>query len=116
MERRIRLRRTADFSRVRKEGHSWPHRLLVLVALPNAIDHTRVGVTASRRVGGAVDRNRAKRLLRESARRLYPHLLPGWDIVLIARREIVSAQEPQVREALRYLIGRANLLAEDVQR
>jgi len=110
MERRARLRRQADFERVRKEGRSWPHPLLVLVALPNGLDYTRVGVTASRRVGRAVDRNRAKRLLRESARHLYHLVPPGWDLVLIARREILSAREPQVREALGRLLERAGLL------
>ncbi|MBN1180477.1 MAG: ribonuclease P protein component [Anaerolineae bacterium] len=115
MERRVRLCRQVDFQRVRKEGRSWAHPLLILVVLPNELDRLRVGVTASRRVGKAVERNRAKRLLREAARHLYPSLSPGWDVVLVARREIVSAKEPQVREALAYLTQRAGLLAKDAR-
>lgn len=113
MERRVRLRRPADFERVRQEGRSWAHSLLVLVALRNDIEYTRVGVTASRRVGQAVARNRAKRLLREAARHLYPHVLPGWDLLLIARPKILKVKEPQVRRALSQLMERAHLFAEE---
>jgi ribonuclease P protein component len=115
MERRIRLQKPADFERVRGEGRSWAHPLLVLVAHPNDLERSRVGVTASRRVGHAVARNRAKRLLRVATRHLYTVLQPGWDVVLIARRETASAHEPQVQEALRTLMKRAGLLVEESQ-
>lgn len=114
MERQIRLRRPADFEQVRRDGQSWAHPLLVLAARPNGRDQTRIGVVASRKVGPAVDRNRAKRLLRESARRLYPQIPPGWDLVLIARREIVAVQEPQVRAALRHLLERSDVLSKEM--
>ena len=113
MERRTRLRRSTDLGRVRKDGRSWPHPFLVLVALPGLPDSTRVGVVASRRVGSAVNRNRAKRLLREATRRCYPRLLPGWDLLLVARRQILSAKEPEVREALLSLLAQADLLARE---
>jgi ribonuclease P protein component len=113
MERQARLRCADDFERARREGRSWPHPLLVLVARPNSLDRTRVGVAASRSVGQAVMRNRARRLLRESARHLYPYLEPGWDLVLIARSPILAAREPEVRQALRHLVERAGLLREN---
>jgi ribonuclease P protein component len=109
MERRIRLRRTSDVRRVYDEGHSWVHALLVLIARPNGLDFSRVGVTASRKLGGAVARNRAKRLMREAARRLYPQLGAGWDVMLVARAGILKAEEPQVEEALAVLLRRAEL-------
>jgi ribonuclease P protein component len=109
MERRVRLRRTKDVRQVYDEGSSWKHPLLVLVARPNGLDLSRVGVTASRKLGGAVARNRAKRLLREAARHLYPRFKVGWDVMLIARNGILAAKEPQVEEALTSLLRRAGL-------
>jgi ribonuclease P protein component len=76
--------------------------MLVLVARPNGLDLSRVGVTASRKVGGAVARNRARR-------RLYPRLKSGWDVMLVARAAILEVKEPQVEEALASLLRRAGL-------
>jgi len=109
MEKRIRLRHESDVRRVYDEGQSWVHSLLVLVARPNNFDFSRVGVTASRRVGNAVARNRAKRLLREAARCLYPQFGVGWDVMLVARAGILEVKEPQVEKALASLLKRARL-------
>jgi ribonuclease P protein component len=109
MERRIRLRRTVDVRRVYDEGRSWAHTLLVLIARPNDLGFSRVGVTASRKLGSAVARNRAKRLLREAARRLYPQFGAGWDVMLIARVGILKVKEPQVQDALQSLLRKAGL-------
>ncbi len=105
----MRLRRTDDVRRVYDKGRSWAHPLLVLIIRPNGLDFSRVGVTASRRVGGAVARNRAKRLLREAARRLYPQFGAGWDVMLVARVSILKAKEPQVEKALASLLKRSGL-------
>ncbi len=111
--REVRLRRSADFDRVRREGRTWSHPLFVLIAAPNPMGVTRIGVVAGRRVGRAVARNRAKRLLREAARHLHPHLATGWDLVLIARPPILTVKGPQVEAALEELARKAGLWQEE---
>lgn len=109
MKRRFRLTRSTDFKRVRSIGKSYAHPLVVLIAAPSDADPSRIGVAAGRSTGGAVSRNRAKRLLREACRPLLPHLPPGKDIILIARAPIASATLAEVQEALHQLFGRAHL-------
>ena len=109
MKRRFRLTRSIDFKRVRNQGKSYAHPLVVLVKLPSTEDRPRVGISASRSLGGAVQRNRAKRLLRESIRPLIPLLSPGWNIVLIARTPLLTAAFQDVQFALEYLLRRAGL-------
>lgn len=109
MERQYRLRRSCDVRRTYDEGASWAHPLLVLVARPNQLELTRLAFVAGRRTGNAVARNRAKRLMREAARALYPRFDPGWDMVLVARRRIVDVKMPEVRAALDTLARRAGI-------
>ncbi|MCU0519777.1 MAG: ribonuclease P protein component [Anaerolineae bacterium] len=107
----MRLRRPEEFRRVRSEGRSWAHPLFVVWRAPNLLDHSRVGITASRKLGCAVERNRARRLLREGMRHLYAHIASGWDIVLVGRSGLLSAKEAQVEIALRLVLTRANLVS-----
>ena len=103
------LRARADFERVRREGRTWAHRLLVLAARPNELNVTRVGVSVGKQTGCAVARNRAKRLMREAARAHYPNIAPGWDLVLIARAAIVTVKMQDVATALQTLLRQAGL-------
>ena len=80
MQRKFRLTRSTDFKRVRRDGKSYAHPLIVLIALENQLSITRVGVTAGKSVGNAVKRNRAKRLIRAATRALHPQMATGWDL------------------------------------
>jgi ribonuclease P protein component len=106
------LRAQADLARVRREGRSWAHRLLVLVAGRNKLDVTRVGIAAGKRVGSAVTRNRAKRLMREAVRTHSSHIAPGWDLLLIARAAITQVKMQDVAAALESLLYQAQILQE----
>jgi ribonuclease P protein component len=110
VNRNFRLTQSTEFKRVRRYGKSYAHPLLVLVLLPNDDDKTRVGVIAGRAIGNAVQRNRAKRLLREALRPILTQLRPGWKIVVISRKPILAATLPEIQTSLRKLLTRANVL------
>lgn len=96
--------------RVRRNGKSYAHPLIVLIAQPNESPQVRVGVTAGRSIGNAVQRNRAKRLLREAMRPILPTLASGWDLVLVARSGMANASLKDTRSALDILLLRAGLI------
>jgi len=109
VNRHYRLTRSTDFQRVRRFGKSYAHPLIVLIAAP-AVDQTlHFGIAAGRSLGGAVQRNRAKRLLRAALQPLIPSLTTGWDVVLLARQPLKDATYHQAQEALLSLIDRAHL-------
>jgi ribonuclease P protein component len=98
--RRRRLSRSAEFERVYRQGRSKGNRFLVLYAFPRAegqADGPRLGLSVSRRVGGAVDRNRVKRVLREAFWAEAERLPTGSDYVVVARPD---ARELAAREGM----------------
>jgi ribonuclease P protein component len=98
--------------RVRRLGKSYAHPLVVLVALPNEQNNVHFAISSGRSVGSAVQRNRAKRLLREALRPLIPNIPPGWDILLLSRRPLAEASYQDTQEALIIVLKRAHLLIE----
>ena len=95
--------RKAEFQRAYAKGKRLSSRFFIAYVLSTAESVLRVGVVASRRVGGAVERNRAKRLLREVFRRNKPPKAVAADVVLIARATISEASYKDVEKA--YITG-----------
>ena len=110
MQRSFRLTRSEDFKRVRRDGKSYAHPLVVLIVQNNDQPHVRVGVAAGKSVGTAVYRNRTKRLLREAMRTLIPDIASNLDLILIARPALVSATLADTQRALQNLLQRAKIL------
>jgi len=109
VNRSQRLRRPDQFQRVRREGRSWSHSLLVLNAAPNRVRRTRCGIVVGKRIGGAVDRNRAKRRVREAVRLAYTTIQPGWDLVFVVRPGVMGAAFASIQAAVLSLLERSGL-------
>jgi ribonuclease P protein component len=109
VNRNFRLKNSVDFKRVRRFGRSYAHPLVVLVALPMSAKNTRFGIIAGRSLGKAVQRNHAKRMVREALRTLLPNIKPGWDVIIICRRPIIEASFSQIQETLSKIFLKADL-------
>lgn len=107
----VRLRKNAEFQRVRQQGRSIMSPLLILAWMPNDVATIRVGFVVSKRVSKrAVDRNYIKRLLSEAMRALLPRLPSGLDIVVSARQKANMVDLRTLEQDMSTLLRRARLL------
>jgi len=119
--KRRRLSRSGEFDRVYREGRSYASRYLVLYSFPSeaAADGPRLGISVGRKVGGAVDRNKVKRLLREVFWASADNLPEGHDFVVVARPDAgpLAAErgEEGMAEALAEVLADAGMGGEPAE-
>jgi ribonuclease P protein component len=110
-----RIRRRADFQEVYNRGAKIHGRYCTVFMLPRADGLGRLGVSATRKLGGAVIRNRAKRLIREVFRR--NKIAKGFDVVVIPKRDLLDANltvlEADYRATVERLVGRQRRARRD---
>jgi ribonuclease P protein component len=105
-----RLRRRSEFRRTLDGGTRWPTARVLVYVRPSGQD-TRVGFVCARHVGGAVARNRARRVLREAWRAVAPRTREGFDVVLVARPAVLDAKTDDVLREMVEALGRAGVIS-----
>lgn len=100
MARFASLNRNTDFRTLYYRGKSQVDAALVTYAKRNREEVTRVGITVGKKIGGAVRRNRCRRVIREAYRALLPRVNRGWDIVFVARRRTVFLKSTEIRQIM----------------
>ena len=110
------LRKNRDFRIVYKYGKSFANRFVVMYLLKpqkNLSSNRRIGFVTGKKIGGAVERNRAKRLMKESYRLLQHEILEGIDIVLIGRAGLPKAKFEIVQKSVREILKKAKVLKKE---
>lgn len=97
----VSLKRNGDFSRAYRSKKTDMHPLAVVYVRRNKLGTKRIGITTSKKIGGAVKRNRAKRVIRAALASVVPEILPGWDIVVVARTKTTFVKSTVLEPVLR---------------
>jgi len=104
------LRKKEDFKRIYKKEKSVASRYVVLFYRKNEFPYNRKAFLASKKVGNSVQRNRARRLLRESYRQLEADIPQGWDFIFIARNTILDSKCEDVKNSMKNTLKRAGIV------
>jgi ribonuclease P protein component len=97
-EKSYRIRKRQDFLKVYEKGKPYFFRFVVVYVLKNDLDISRLGVTIPKKVGSSVMRNRIKRILKESFRRVKNSFSDNFDIVVNAKKEAVKLNYDEAKE------------------
>jgi ribonuclease P protein component len=104
------LSRPQEFAAIQERGTIRSHPLLSIRVLRTDLELTRFGLATGRALGTAVVRNRVRRRLREALRAMAPAFQPGWDVLIVARPESVTAGQEALASTLRALLERAAVM------
>ena len=106
------LKQNSDFRRIYGRGTSFVDSAFVVYALKNRSGDLRLGLTVSKKLGGAVSRNRAKRVLTAAFYECAPQIKAGYDFVLTARTRILSVKSTEITGRLMKFLQNADLLKD----
>ena len=99
-----------DFRTLYYRGKSQVHPVLVTYVRKNRLGYPRAGITTGKKIGGAVQRNRCRRVIREAYRLLLPQISGGWDLVFFARARTLKCKSTAVRAVLEEQLRAAGVL------
>ena len=106
----ISLKENRDFRRLYGKGKSFVSPVVVTYLMKNRCKQVRCGITTSKKIGKAVQRNRSRRVIREAFRLLSPRIKPGYDFVFVARGKTPYVKSGEVKDALEAQLKKAGVL------
>ena len=112
MKHTVSLKQNHEFRRLYNKGASAVTGALALYCRKNRLGVSRLGLTTGVKLGGAVQRNRVRRRLREIYRTNEQRLAPGWDVVVVARKRAVFASYAELERGFLHAAGKLGLLEE----
>lgn len=109
----IKIKMNRDFQRIYRKGRYAVSKGLVIYMQPNPLKINRIGITASKKYGKSVQRNRIRRLIRESYRTLQERIKPGYDFIIVARKaDEAHPGYHQIVKEMRYILRKLNAITE----
>ena len=112
MEKIIPICENRDYRRIYSRGKSLVTPQIVIYIFKNRLSQKRVGITTGKKIGNAVKRNRARRIIREAVRTLLPDMKEGFDIILVARGKTPYLKSTDIKECLTREFKKAGILKE----
>lgn len=103
------LKRNNDFLRTYKKGRFFVGKYIILYVLKNNTGNNRLGITASKKFGKSVQRNRIKRLIRENYRFYEEYIKQGFDIVFVARNKAEMPEFTDVKKEMKFLLKKLDI-------
>lgn len=110
MGKGVTLKENRDFLRLYRKGKTFVGQTLVTYVLKNRSNEKRYGITTSKKIGKAVQRNRARRVIRSSLYSLYSNIIPGYDIVFVARGKTPYVKSSVVEKEMKEHLKKAKVL------
>ena len=113
MENTVSIKNNRDFVRVYKKGKFFAGKYVVLYMLQNGLEVNRLGITASKKTGNSVKRNRIKRLIKENYRHSEEMVKSGYDLVFVVRSSSILPDFYKIKKEIYYLLRKLNMILED---
>ena len=110
MKKSDKITKRPEYLRIGKEGKKLRTKHFIILCVKNSKDYCRFGITATRKIGGAVERNRVKRVLREFFRLNRGCFKPSSDFIFIAGKGSIHLGYAQVRDELLSALGKKRML------
>ena len=104
------VKSNSDFRRAYARGKSYPDPVLVTTVIRNRTGVSRIGITTGKKIGGAVQRNRARRVIRAAFAEFSGSMKPGYDVIFIARTKTCYVKSTQLVPVMKRHLTAAGLL------